>query len=63
MQTILSKYHYEKVWRPTSLKDLKRILSEEMPDAPTEDMLAYILKSCEAGEVVNLMEISFKGDM
>jgi hypothetical protein len=57
---IVSKYNYEKVWRPTSVKDLERIVSEEMPDAPIEDTIKYIMESCKAGKVVNFMEISFK---
>ena len=62
MQSVFSKYNYEKVWRPTSLKDLERIVSEEMPDAPIKEMVDYIIESCEAGKVVNFMEISFKKD-
>ena len=62
MQTILSKYSYEKVWRPTSLKDLERMVAEELPDAPLKETVDYIIQSCNEGKVVNFMEVSFKKD-
>lgn len=60
MAEIVSKYHYEKVWRLTSHKDLLRIIEEEMPDAPAEDMLKHIIAQCAQGDTVNFMDISFK---
>jgi len=63
MATILTKYHYEKVWRATSEKDLNRIIAEELPEAPVADTLAYIISSCKAGETVNFADISFKAEI
>lgn len=62
METILSKYHYEKVWRVTSERDLNRIITEELPEAPVTETLAYIVSSCKAGKTVNFADISFKGE-
>ena len=60
MSEIVSKYHYEKVWRLTSSKDLLRIIEEEMPDVPSDDILKYIVQSCSDGKTVNFTDISFK---
>lgn len=62
MAKIFTKYHYEKVWRETSEKDLNRIISEELPEAPVSETLAYILSSCKMGNTVKLTDISFKGE-
>ena len=62
MTKVFSKYHYEKVWRPTSEKDLDRIIEEELPEAPVEETKAYIIASCKAGKTVNFADISFKGE-
>lgn len=60
MADIYSKYSYEKKWTKTSLKDLERILSEEMPEAPLADTLKYVLDTCKKGQTVSFMEIAFK---
>jgi hypothetical protein len=60
MQDIYSKYHYEKVWRKTSLKDLERIISEELSDAPIAETLKYVIDSCAAGKTVSLIDVSFR---
>lgn len=60
MKKIVSKYNYEKVWRPTSIKDLERMVAQEMPDAPLQEMVDYIIQSCKVGKVVNFLEVSFK---
>ncbi len=60
MAEIVSKYHYEKVWRLTSSKDLLRIIEEEIPDIPADDMLKHIVESCSKGKTVNFTDISFK---
>jgi len=62
MAKVFTKYHYEKVWRETSEKDLNRIISEELPEAPPAETLAYIISSCKSGKVVNFTDISFKGE-
>ena len=62
MTKVYTKYHYEKVWRETSEKDLNRIISEELPEAPVAETLAYILGMCHDGKVVNFADISFKGE-
>ena len=61
MDTVFSKYNYEKIWRPTSIKDLKRIVAEELSEAPVEETVAYIVSSCKAGKRVNFADISFQG--
>lgn len=61
MAKVFTKYHYEKVWRETSEKDLNRIISEELPEAPVAETLAYILSSCQAGKIVKFPDISFRG--
>ena len=62
MAKVFTKYHYEKVWRPTSEKDLNRIIEEELPEAPVAETLAYIMSSCKAGKTVNFADRSFKGE-
>lgn len=62
MAKIFTKYHYEKIWRETSEKDLNRIISEELPEAPVVETLAYILSSCKNGKTVKFPDISFKGE-
>lgn len=57
--TVYSKYHYEKKWTETSVKEIERMISQELPDAPVEDTLKYILQSCKAGKSVSLIDVSF----
>ncbi|KIM11250.1 MAG: hypothetical protein KU37_06290 [Sulfuricurvum sp. PC08-66] len=58
--TLLSKYHYEKIWRPTPQKELERIIAQELPDADISQMCSYIMEECAKGKSVRLIDIAFK---
>jgi hypothetical protein len=59
---IMTQYIYEKIWRPTSEKDAKRIIEEEVGDVGAEGTWSYVKSVIELGRIITVGECRFRSD-
>ena len=57
---IQTQYHYEKVWRETSEKDLLKIISEEVGDADPQGTLLYVKEVIKTGKIMRVGDCKFR---
>lgn len=57
---IQTRYGYEKIWKDTSEKELLKIIEEEIGDADTKGVLAYIKEATAEGKVINVGSCKFR---
>lgn len=60
--TILTRFVYEKMWRPTSETDALKVIEEEIGDADPKGTLAYVKDAINEGKTVTVGECRFKAD-
>ncbi len=58
--TIQTKYNYEKVWAPTSEKDILTIIEEEVGNADVQGVLAYIQEAIKTGKEISVGACKFR---
>ena len=59
---IQTKYNYEKVWTPTSEKDILKIIEEEVGNADVEGVYSYIKEAIKGGKEISVGSCKFKID-
>ncbi len=59
-KVILTRYVYEKTWRPASEADVLRIVREEIGDADPEGTWRYVRGEILKGRTITVGECAFK---
>lgn len=57
---ILTRYNYEKTWRPTREEDAVTIIKEEIGDADPEGTWQYVKAEILKGRTISVGDCSFK---
>lgn len=57
---VLTRFVYEKCWKPVSKEEAVRLIGEEMPETDAEATWRYIEGETKRGKTVTLGECQFK---
>jgi len=59
---ILTRYVYEKIWRPTAESDALRIIEDQVGDADPKETWSYVKTEIARGKTITAGECRFKGE-
>ena len=57
---IQTRYNYEKLWAPTSQKDIFKIIEEEVGNADIEGVYSYIKEAIKGGKEISVGSCKFR---
>ena len=58
----LTQFYYEKTWSKASSKEVLKLIQDEFPDIPAEEIFAHVEAECKKGKTIKIGESSFKED-